>query len=859
MNPILESISNSIAALPAASFMAPPVAGQRGTGGFAATLAAAQGSTAISNLNARAIVNVNLQPRKPLSAAGSSAASSSTTGSTTTGSRTAGSRTASSNLANNVAPVPSVLTASELAWPGSQTSQLPSLIEAGSLQNGGVTGESIPALPALAAPGPGLNQPALNQPANFLAPGSVGEPVGGAATAYAGSVLPSDVLLSDVLLSDQISGQANEQADSLGGASGWASHVSALHQPASSLAPGSAVEPVGGVAKPAATDALVGNARPPVVVPAPAQPQPEAAAISSSSSTAPGNQPNNSEIELGPTEPTAVAENTQPSELSFISTSISISISTSTSTSELPPAGAVWNATADIPGSGAQASGFALGTAQYAAQRFPSAAEPTAGATAPPVLLASALPEAGPLAGAQPSLNANLQIAQDQIAQDQIAQNQVARDQVAQDQVAQELPVQVQSAPENASPAVATSSAPQSNVPPPAEIGNLLSAMAGAPAAAPSVLNSNSQVPALSQPALRPVAGRVIAPALASVRGPSASSVPTSALGTEPAAGNGSPLASQSPFSVFFSSTSSSAGPGTEAAAGALPKMILPAASAASHTGITANSAGTAANSQSSGLQSNAVQPAASQTIASQTIASQTGASQTNKDSLSASASGSSPAGQPLHAESTTATPSVAIAQAATAAPAAALTSAPVAGIAAAQSATVPLPQPGLSPGAGAAGPASPVPAAPQALPTAAPGPVQVAQMVDRMGQSEMRVGMNTSAFGNVEVRTVVHASDVGLTIGSEKGDLRGMLANDMPAITNNLQQQNLRLSSVSFSQGFSFSNQNSGGGDAQQRSFVPAPAAASYGSPEALPADSSEVLSIGEFGGAGNSLSILA
>jgi len=66
-----------------------------------------------------------------------------------------------------------------------------------------------------------------------------------------------------------------------------------------------------------------------------------------------------------------------------------------------------------------------------------------AGATAPPVLLASALPEAGSFAGAQSLLNANLQAAQDQVAQDQLAQ-----DRVAQDQVAQELPVQVQTAPE---------------------------------------------------------------------------------------------------------------------------------------------------------------------------------------------------------------------------------------------------------------------------------------------------------------------------------------------------------------------------------------------------------------------------
>jgi hypothetical protein len=136
-----------------------------------------------------------------------------------------------------------------------------------------------------------------------------------------------------------------------------------------------------------------------------------------------------------------------------------------------------------------------------------------------------------------------------------------------------------------------------------------------------------------------------------------------------------------------------------------------------------------------------------------------------------------------------------------------------------------------------------------------------MAQMVNRVGQSEMRVGMNTSAFGNVEVRTVVHASDVGLTIGSEKGDLRGMLANDMPAIANTLQQQNLRLNNVNFMQGFGAPNHGSGGGDSQPRSFVPQAASANYGSPSssaAAPEDSGEILPP-EWRAAGNSFSILA
>ena len=106
----------------------------------------------------------------------------------------------------------------------------------------------------------------------------------------------------------------------------------------------------------------------------------------------------------------------------------------------------------------------------------------------------------------------------------------------------------------------------------------------------------------------------------------------------------------------------------------------------------------------------------------------------------------------------------------------------------------------------------------PSALPVA--GPVRMAQMVSKAAQSEMRIGLNTSAFGSVEVRTVVHANDVGVLIGSEKGDLRSLLSTELPGIANNLQQQNLRLNQVNFHQGFGFSNNQSSGGDAQPRSF---------------------------------------
>ena len=105
---------------------------------------------------------------------------------------------------------------------------------------------------------------------------------------------------------------------------------------------------------------------------------------------------------------------------------------------------------------------------------------------------------------------------------------------------------------------------------------------------------------------------------------------------------------------------------------------------------------------------------------------------------------------------------------------------------------------------------------------TSDPGPVQAAQILNKAAHSEMRIGLNTSAFGNVEVRTVVRSSDVGIHIGSEKGDLRSLLSNDIPTIANALQRQDLHLTQVSFhQQGFAFSSDASAGGHAQARSFA--------------------------------------
>jgi hypothetical protein len=133
-----------------------------------------------------------------------------------------------------------------------------------------------------------------------------------------------------------------------------------------------------------------------------------------------------------------------------------------------------------------------------------------------------------------------------------------------------------------------------------------------------------------------------------------------------------------------------------------------------------------------------------------------------------------------------------------------------------------------------------------------------MAQMVTNASQSEMRIGMSTPAFGSVEVRTVVHASDVNLSVGSEKGDLHSFLSNELPTTANSLQQQSLRLAQVSFHQGSGLSgNSYSGGGSQYQRPNSPAYSSSGVSNEQTLEASSApdESYSLGN----GSSLSILA
>lgn len=97
-----------------------------------------------------------------------------------------------------------------------------------------------------------------------------------------------------------------------------------------------------------------------------------------------------------------------------------------------------------------------------------------------------------------------------------------------------------------------------------------------------------------------------------------------------------------------------------------------------------------------------------------------------------------------------------------------------------------------------------------------------VARLLNRTADIEMRIGLSTSAFGSIEVRTVVHATDVGVQIGSERGDLRSMIATELPNLAHSLEQQNLRLSHVEFhNAGSAMSSDSGSGANSQPRNFT--------------------------------------
>jgi hypothetical protein len=121
--------------------------------------------------------------------------------------------------------------------------------------------------------------------------------------------------------------------------------------------------------------------------------------------------------------------------------------------------------------------------------------------------------------------------------------------------------------------------------------------------------------------------------------------------------------------------------------------------------------------------------------------------------------------------------------------------------------------------GDGSSSPSAEAPPPARSLPTteASSGIVQSARVVEAMGSSEMHIDMRTQAFGDVEVHTVLRESQLGVSVGSERGDLKSFLVSEVPVLQSVAQQHDLRLETLRFLDSGSQSGATFAGNGGQQ------------------------------------------
>jgi hypothetical protein len=73
----------------------------------------------------------------------------------------------------------------------------------------------------------------------------------------------------------------------------------------------------------------------------------------------------------------------------------------------------------------------------------------------------------------------------------------------------------------------------------------------------------------------------------------------------------------------------------------------------------------------------------------------------------------------------------------------------------------------------------------------------QSAQLVEKVSQSELRLGMRTGEFGNVEIRTSFDRQQVRAEISSERGELGRALATELPGLEQRMRERDVPLSTV--------------------------------------------------------------
>ena len=78
--------------------------------------------------------------------------------------------------------------------------------------------------------------------------------------------------------------------------------------------------------------------------------------------------------------------------------------------------------------------------------------------------------------------------------------------------------------------------------------------------------------------------------------------------------------------------------------------------------------------------------------------------------------------------------------------------------------------------------------------------PIVTGHVLQKMGQTEMRVGLRTEAFGTIELRTTVAQDRVGATITGGHDRLHAAMVAEMPSLQDSLLRHQLRLDALHFS-----------------------------------------------------------
>jgi flagellar hook-length control protein FliK len=95
-----------------------------------------------------------------------------------------------------------------------------------------------------------------------------------------------------------------------------------------------------------------------------------------------------------------------------------------------------------------------------------------------------------------------------------------------------------------------------------------------------------------------------------------------------------------------------------------------------------------------------------------------------------------------------------------------------------------------------------------QAAATYANSLLHSARLVERMGQTELRVGIQTGEFGNVDIRTSMVRNQFTAQISVERGELGKVLAAELPSLQNRLSEHRLPMANITLQ------NQSSGGSE---------------------------------------------